>query len=151
MILKIIQSRTRIWTRKNGKHFQKHENQWIRDNALILARALDLSTRCSFKLLFFRRYTARTLSSRTLRVKELVCTRPRVWCFHNSVANADFDEQKWYKFQKKRKQWIIDNALILARALDFLTRCASAPAVLPSLYGADPIEQNFPSCKIGMH
>jgi hypothetical protein len=120
------------------------------DGLFHLVRSLDFSIRWSSKRPFFRRYTARTLSSRTLRVKELVCTRPRVWCFHNSVANADFDEQKWYKFQKKRKQWIIDNALILARALDFLTRCASAPAVLPSLYGADPIEQNFPSCKIGM-
>jgi hypothetical protein len=74
MMLKIIQSRTRIWTRKNGKNFQKHENQRIRDNALILVRALDLSTRCAFE-----------------------------------------------------------------------------PAVLPSLYGADPGEQNFQTCKIGMH
>jgi hypothetical protein len=49
MMFQIIQSRTRIWTRKHGKNVQKNDNQRIRNNALILAQSLVLSTQCAFK------------------------------------------------------------------------------------------------------
>jgi hypothetical protein len=63
-----------------------------------------------------------------------------------------FGQTKMIQISKKNeKHGRIDNALILARALTFTTRWAFKPAVLPSLYGADPGEQNFQSCKIGMH